>query len=147
MHLANLMLAAVSVGGYVNLWKFLPVLIVLWIWARLLTWMDKDSIEAHLPRQVLNSAEIGILILGFFLFLFMPTFVVAISVFLFMFIVGIALYLILRHQKVGLGDLNTQFKDWVHGLTHKEAKEVKVAEGDVGIVGKSGNVIPAPEKE
>ena len=31
----------VPVGEYVSVWKVLPVLIVLLIWARLLTWMDK----------------------------------------------------------------------------------------------------------
>ena len=51
MHLMQLM-AAVEVGDYINLWKLLPVLILLIIWARLLTWMDKDAIDAHLPAAI-----------------------------------------------------------------------------------------------
>src|ERR1700722_4432029 len=103
MHLMP-MLADVIVGQYVNLWKILPVLIVLWIWARLLTWMDKDAIEVQLPRQALNAIEGAVLVLGFISFFFLPTFVVAISVFVFAFVADVSLYLILRNQKVGLSD-------------------------------------------
>ena len=35
--------AAVEVGGYVSALKALPVLLVLLLWGRLLTWVDKDA--------------------------------------------------------------------------------------------------------
>src|SRR5262245_3642278 len=133
MHLMPL-LAAVDVGGYISLPKLLPILIVLLIWARLMTWMDKDAIDAHLPRLVLNSVMIGVLIISVLVFLFMPSYLVAISVFLFGFIVDIAIYLGLRHQKVGLGDLSKQFKEFIHNFGRKKGEqEVKVAEGAVGL--------------
>src|SRR5215831_8879563 len=110
MHLMQLV-ADVNIGAYINLWKLLPVLILLLIWARLLTWMDKDAIDAHLPRLVLNSIEVGILVVGLLIFLFIPlgSYVVGLSVFLFTFVIDLAIYLGLRHQKVGLGDLSKQF--------------------------------------
>src|SRR4051812_19280555 len=110
MHLMLLM-ADVPIGAYINLWKLLPVLILLLIWARLLTWMDKDAIEAHLPRLMLNSVEIGVLIGGLMIFLFIPlgSYLVGLSVFLFTFVLDLAIYLGMRHQKVGLGDLSKQF--------------------------------------
>src|SRR6185503_5088627 len=128
MHLMPL-IAAVEVGGYIDLWKLLPILVVLLIWARLLTWMDKDSIDAHLPRLALNSILTAILILGTMVFLFMPAYPVAISVFLFSFVVDVGIYLGLRHQRVGLGDLKKTFVTWVKSIGKKEAGEVKVAEG------------------
>ena len=146
MHLMQLM-AAVDVGQYINIWKLLPVLIVLWIWARLLTWMDKDAVDAHLPRMMLNSVMIGVLALGLLVFLFMPSYIVALSVFAFAFVVDMAIYLGLRHQKVGLGDLSKQFNNWIKNIGKKSEKEVKVAEGSVGLVNKAGNVIEPPDSE
>src|SRR5215510_13132725 len=100
MHLMQIM-ADVQVGSYINLWKLLPVLLVLLIWARLLTWMDKDAIDAHLPRMMLNSVLTGGLIAGLLAFLFMPTYLVALSVFMVIFLADIGIYLGLRNQKVG----------------------------------------------
>jgi type II secretory ATPase GspE/PulE/Tfp pilus assembly ATPase PilB-like protein len=148
MHLMHLM-ADVQVGAYINLWKLLPVLILLLIWARLLTWMDKDAIDAHLPRQILNSIEIAILILGLLVFLFIPlgSYLVGLAVFVFAFVLGLAIYLGLRHQKVGLGDLSKQFNAWIKGIGKGKEKEVKVAEGAVGLINKAGSVIEPPDAE
>src|SRR4051812_40622927 len=148
MHLMQIMAeGAVPVGSYVNLWKLLPVLIVLLIWARLLTWMDKDSIEAHLPRLMLNSIEIAVLILGLMVFLFMPSYLVALSVFLFAFILDVGIYLGMRHQKVGLKDLSKQFNTWIKSIGKGKEKEVKVAEGAVGLIDKKGSTIAPPDAE
>ncbi|HEX3357055.1 MAG TPA: ATPase, T2SS/T4P/T4SS family [Tepidisphaeraceae bacterium] len=146
MALMHLM-ATVEVGQYINLWKILPILVVLLIWARLMTWADKDAIDAHLPRTLLNSIMIVVLIASLLTFLMVPAYLVAISVFLFAFIVDMGVYLGLRQQKVGLKDLNKQFKDWLHSLTSGKAKEVKVAEGAVGLIDKKGNTIAAPDTD
>src|SRR5581483_9303387 len=113
MHLMQLM-ADVQIGGYINLWKLLPVLILLLIWARLLTWMDKDSVEAHLPRLLLNSVEVAVLVGGLLVFLFIPlgSYIVGLSVFLLAFVIDLGIYLGMRHQKVGLGDLSKQFNEF-----------------------------------
>src|SRR3954469_2131591 len=148
MHLMQIMAVGdVPVGAYVNLWKLLPVLIVLLIWARLLTWMDKDAIDAHLPRLMLNSVEIAVLILGLMVFLFMPSYLVALSVFLFAFIVDVGIYLGMRHQKVGLKDLSRQFNEWIKSIGKGKEKEVKVAEGAVGLIDKKGSTIAPPDAE
>ena len=55
MHL-SLILAQLSYGPYINPWKLLAVVVVLLAWAKLLTWMDKDADDAHLPRLALNTA-------------------------------------------------------------------------------------------
>src|SRR4051794_36332974 len=100
MHLMHVM-ATVEVGSYINLWKLLPVVILLIIWARLMTWMDKDAIDAHLPRLMLNSIEMLLAVVGLVMFMLMPAYVVAISAFVLAFVAGVGVYLGMRHQKVG----------------------------------------------
>ncbi len=148
MHLMQIM-AAVQVGQYINLWKLLPILVVLLIWARLLTWMDKDAIEAHLPRLMLNSVMVAVLLGGLLIFLFIPlgSYLVGLAVFLFSFVLGVGIYLGLRHQKVGLGDLSKQFNSWIKSIGKGKEKEVKVAEGAVGLTSRAGKTIEPPSSE
>ena len=148
MHLMQLM-ADVQIGGYINLWKLLPVLILLLIWARLLTWMDKDSVEAHLPRLLLNSVEVAVLVGGLLVFLFIPlgSYIVGLSVFLLAFVIDLGIYLGMRHQKVGLGDLSKQFNEFIKSIGKRKEKEVKVAEGAVGLVDKGGKTMEPPNSE
>src|SRR5688572_20268628 len=98
-------LAAVQVGGYVSLVKAVPVLLVLLLWARLLTWADKDAPAAHLPRQSINLGMLGGMIVAFALFFFVPGFLVAFTLLLLVMLGEIGAYLVLRHQRVGVGDL------------------------------------------
>ena len=112
----SVFLGVVQVGGYVSPLKTIPVLLVLLLWARLLTWVDKDSPAAHLPREGLNVAFLGGLVVGFGLFFFLPTFLIAFPVLLFVMAVEFGAYLIIRHQKVGLADLKVQFNDWIHSF-------------------------------
>lgn len=135
--------AVVPVGGYISVWKIIVVLIVLLIWARLLTWTDKDAVAAHLPRVPINIGLVGGWILGFFLFFVIPGFLFALGVLLLTMIVEAATYLTLRHQKVGLNDLQTQFSDWIHSFTDKGSKVV-AAPDEVILVGSNGNPIPQP---
>src|SRR4051812_49710914 len=102
MHLMQLM-AAVDVGQYINLWKLLPVLILLLIWARLMTWMDKDAIDAHLPRLMLNSIEMLLATVGIFMFVLLPTYIVALSAFVLTFVAGGGGFFFVRRQKGGVG--------------------------------------------
>src|SRR2546421_9287785 len=147
MHAGMQLLAAVEVGQYVSIWKILVLLVFLLIWARLLTWMDKDAIDAHLPRLALNSGMIAGFILGVLSFLILPNFLVALSVLLFFLIVDTGVYLLLRHQKVGLGDLSHTFNAWLSGMFSRGEKVVVVAEGDVGLINRAGNTISAPDTE
>ena len=64
----NALLGAIQGGDYISGVKLVPPLIVLLIWARLLTWADKDAVDAHLPRVPLNISFLGGLIVAFALF-------------------------------------------------------------------------------
>src|SRR6476620_6173518 len=99
-------------GGYISIVKVLPPLIVLAIWGRLLTWADKDAVDAHLPRIGFNVGFLSGLVLAFGLFFFLPTFLIAFSALVFVMVAEVATYLVMRHQKVGLQDLKEQFAAW-----------------------------------
>src|SRR5688500_15093294 len=134
--------AAVEGGGYVSLLKLLPAVVVLAIWGRLLTWMDKDAEAAHLPRVALNISFLSGLVLAFALFFFLPTFIIAFAALLFVFAAEAGTYLILRQQKVGLKDLSEQFGAWVRSFSAGK-KEAKLPPSQVGIIGKGGAQFPA----
>ena len=136
---------AVPVGGYISIWKSVVLLILVMIWARLLTWTDKDTEAAMLPRR---AAEHGVHVrlhhrAG--LFFFLPGFAAGIVAMFAIFIIEIVTYLVMRNNKVGLKDLKLQFKDWVNGFKPK-GKEKKGVKGEVTFIGKHGNLEP-PEGE
>ncbi|HZN69047.1 MAG TPA: ATPase, T2SS/T4P/T4SS family [Tepidisphaeraceae bacterium] len=138
-------LAQVQVGGYVSVWKAIPVLLVLLLWARLLTWVDKDTIAAHLPRLGINAAFTGGMILAFALFFLLPTFLIAFPVLLLIMGIEAGVYLGMRSKQVGLRDLKDQFNDWI--ASFKGEKKVKELPNQVQIINKSGAMVPPPEAE
>lgn len=148
MHLLTLTLAAGDVTGpqiFINGWKLLPAVLVLLIWGRLLTWLDKDAEAAHLPREILNISLLGAGLLGFALFYNLPNFWIATGALLLTNLAGFGTYLILRQQKVGLADLSVQFKEFISSMgKSKKVKEAKA--GEVQILLKSGP-LGIPEAE
>jgi len=139
-----LLAATVAPGGYINGWKAIPLLVLLWIWARLLTWIDKDSEVAHLPRTAVNSGMLAGLVVGLAMFFLLPGFLLGLAAFVAMFAIDIGVYLFLRHQRVGLGDLNDQLRAFFRSIFNRGGKEVKAATGDVQLVMKSGAPVGAP---
>src|SRR3954468_40282 len=121
----GLLLADISAGGYVSIWKSVLVVIVLLGWARLLTWVDKDSEAAHLPRQAIDLGLLVAGILAFGLFFMLPMFALAFPVLIFVIALSIGVYLIMRKQKVGLGDLSKEFKGFLGNIGPK--KKAKAA--------------------
>ncbi len=133
-------------GQYVSGPKCIPLIIILLIWARLLTWIDKDAEAAHLPRMALNLAFLSGLVFGFFLFLYLPNYLAALGGLLAIFVIEIAVYLILRRQKVGLGDLSTQFKAWLRSVAGGRKAPVAKA-GQVTLFGAKGDPLDPPESD
>jgi general secretion pathway protein E len=142
----GLLLADVSVGGYASIWKSVLVVLVLLIWARLLTWIDKDAEAAHLPRTALNLGMLLTGILAFGLFFALPMFALAFPVLIFLIMISIGVYLLMRKQKVGLGDLQKEFKGFLSGMGPK--KKAKAAgPGEVVVMNGKGLPLPIPEGE
>src|SRR4051812_33908696 len=105
MVLSLLAAADVSVGQYVAWWKAIPLLIILLIWGRLVTWIDKDAPEILLPRVPLNVGNLIGGVVGFFLFFALPGFPLALGALLLIVAIEAGVYLAMRNSKVGLGDL------------------------------------------
>jgi type II secretory ATPase GspE/PulE/Tfp pilus assembly ATPase PilB-like protein len=134
----------VRAGGYVSIVKSVLALLVLLVWARMLTWADKDAVDAHLPRIPLNSANLGGLVVAYAAFFFLPTFILP---FIFLLLVAgaeVGVYLQMRKKVVGLGDLRKQWDAYVKSWTARKSE----AEGPekVAITGKDGKPIPRPER-
>jgi len=110
-------LAAIQTGGYVNPWKVGIILLLLIVWAKLLTWIDKDTVGARLPRELVNSIMMAGFIGGYLFFFLLPGFGLAMGVLGGLFAADIGAYLAMRSRTIGLGDLTTQFTDWWSGLT------------------------------
>src|SRR5579862_2903435 len=123
-------LATIQFGGFINPWKLAAPLILLIIWAKLLAWIDKDSPNAHLPREIINCCEIVGLILGYLLFIMLP-FGAAMGALFGMFVLDIGGYLGVRAKAVGLSDLREEFSKWLHGLLKGKKKEIKAAAGQI----------------
>jgi type II secretory ATPase GspE/PulE/Tfp pilus assembly ATPase PilB-like protein len=141
--LVSQLLAAVEYGQYVSAVKSIPLVILLLIWARLLTWMDKDAEAAHLPRMALNTGGLLGLLIAFALFLFLPNYWLALAGLLVIFLAEVGVFLAMRHQKVGLGDLSTQFSTWIRSLAGKK-KATVVKAGQVVLMGSNGAAIEPP---
>jgi len=145
MEVIQVLAQAVPVGGYISVWKVIPVLLILLVWTRLLTWTDKDSEAAHMPRVPINIGLVSGWILAFLLFFLLPNFFLAFGVLLLFMIAEAATYLYMRNEKVGLSDLKKQFNEWIQSFGRDKA--VKVAADEVAIIGPGGNPIPIPADE
>ncbi len=143
----SVLIAQVPVGDYVSVWKILPILILMLIWARLLTWIDKDAPEVLLPRAPINAGMVLGFVLAFGLLLILPGFAVAFSVFVFIMAIEIGAYLGIRARKTGLGDLREKFTAWVSSFGRGKNKDVVAPLGDVLLINKSGSPLEAPAAE
>jgi type II secretory ATPase GspE/PulE/Tfp pilus assembly ATPase PilB-like protein len=138
-------LIAVQTGGYISTIKVVPVIIVLLVWTKLLAWTDEDAQAAHLPRTGLHLLNMSGLVVAFALFFVLPTFILS---FLALLVVGGAeagIYLSLRQKKVGLKDLNKQFKKYLESYKGKPREESTA--GKVTVYGKDGKPLPIPAND
>jgi len=146
--MAVVLLAAIPTGPFINGYALLPFLVLLLLWARVLTWIDKDAPACRLPRHILNAGLWGGMAIAVFLFFFVPLgLAVDLSIFGGIFVVELGVYLGLRHQKVGLSDLTLQIKEMFQTKDKREKKEKKVAAGLLGVVNKAGVPMPVPDPQ
>jgi type II secretory ATPase GspE/PulE/Tfp pilus assembly ATPase PilB-like protein len=83
---------------------------------------------------------------GFALFFFLPGFLISFAVLMVVLLAEVATYLILRNQKVGLGDLKEQFHNWLNSFKSKE-KVAKEVPNQVTVLGKGGVAMEVPKGE
>ena len=140
-------LAAVGDGAYVSVLKVLAVVVVALIWARVLTWIDKDTTSAHLPREIVNAGVFLSGVAGLLMFFFLPGFLIAYGVLWGVLLLGVGVYLGVRQQQVGLADIKQDLGKWASGTFSSRKKAAKAKEGQVVLQGPKGNVIEPPEAE
>jgi type II secretory ATPase GspE/PulE/Tfp pilus assembly ATPase PilB-like protein len=142
---ANLLIAAAPVpgGGYVSIAKVVVALIILLIWARLMSWVDVDAPAAHLPRFNVNMINMGGLILAFAIFFWVPSFWLAIPLLLVCAGAEAGYYLNMRKKVVGLNDLRRQFDNWINGFRGKK-KDDRGA-GEVVLIARNNHPVPVPD--
>ena len=145
MVLDNVMLAAAGdAGGYISVLKILPVVVILFVWAKLLAWVDKDAHAAHLPREGLNSGFFALGLLAFVGFFLVPNFFIALGVLLAVLLGCAGVYLTLRNQKVGLKDLRGEIQKSFSAMKPKKKTDAKA--GQVVLLQKAGPM-PVPDAE
>ena len=138
--------AVVELGGYINGFKLLPLILISLIWLRLMTWADKDADDARLPRDTTNIIHLGLWLLGIVLALMIPLYVVAVALFVVFFAVDAAIYLSWRKKTVGLQDLGKQFENWRKNFGKKE-KVVTASEHAVVLIDRGGKSFHPPTDE
>jgi type II secretory ATPase GspE/PulE/Tfp pilus assembly ATPase PilB-like protein len=141
----NLVLAAAPVpgGGYVSIAKVVVALIILLVWARLMSWADTDAPAAHLPRNKINIANLGGLVVAYALFFLLPSFWLGLPLLLIVAGAEASVYLNMRKKLVGLHDLRKQFDNWLSGIKGKKKEEAGA--GEVVLIGKNNQPKPVPE--
>lgn len=131
-------------GGYINLLKLLPVVVIFFGWARLMTWLDKDAIAAHLPREILNTGLFIVGLIAFAFFFVIPNYWVALGAVVVVILASVLAYMAMRQRSVGLGDLKSELGGITRGI--KKERKAKAREGEVQLLAKSGPV-PVPERD
>ena len=139
----ELPLAEITLGGYINGFKLLPFAIISLLWLKLMTWADKDAIDARLPRENTNLIHLSLWAVGLIAALFLPNVFVAAPVFLVLFAIDAGVYLGWRNKTVGLKDLSQQFADWKANLFKKEIK-VTANENNVVLIDRGGRPFQPP---
>jgi type II secretory ATPase GspE/PulE/Tfp pilus assembly ATPase PilB-like protein len=142
------MLAVIEAGGYVSIVKVVVALLVLMVWARLLTWVDKDAPSIMLPREPLNMPLFGGMLLAFALFFMLPNFFLALGAVLLIFGAEVGVYLNIRKKKSDFDDIKQQFNEWIRGFIGERAeKKSDSAAGSVVLIGKDGKQVEPPEAD
>jgi type II secretory ATPase GspE/PulE/Tfp pilus assembly ATPase PilB-like protein len=139
-------LATIPSGPYINGYAVIPIVVVLLIWAFLLSWIDKDAPACRLPRQLINAGLLGGLVLAFIILLMAPLgLAIGLVVFIGIMLLEVGGYLGLRYKKVGLADIVDDLKEMVQTKGKKKQKDIKAAAGQIVIISKAGVPMTAPD--
>jgi type II secretory ATPase GspE/PulE/Tfp pilus assembly ATPase PilB-like protein len=130
--------------GYVSIVKLAPILLLTFLWAKLMAWADKDALAAHMPREGMNAVHMGLFLAAFGAFLALPIFWIALGIYLGLFFTDVGIYLSIRNKQVGLADIRKSLAGLLSGLKSKNKSGYKA--GEVAILTKEGPA-PAPDAD
>ena len=104
-----------------------------------------------MPRRHILIAIISIwgnlggLVVAYGIFFFLPNFWIGLPILLGVAGAEAGIYLNIRKKKVGLGDLRTQFDNWLASFKGKKKAEEKTTAGEVILVGKNNKPVEPPQ--
>ena len=134
-----------SYGSFINGWLLIPIILLAMPWLRMMTWADKDAVNARLPRETINGINLAGFALACALLVLIPNYLGALAAFILLIGVEAGIYLAWRNSTVGLADLKVQFSDWLASFGPKaKQREVTADEGNVVLVGSDGKAISTP---
>lgn len=147
--MSGMLLAAAGYGPYMAWWKLLPLFIVTPVWLRLLTWADKDTKRAHLPREGVALGGMVAYVVAAAAYFLVPSFWISVPVLVGLFGGGVIAYLQARKSTVGLADLGKEFEDFVKSFGRKRGPE-EAPKGLTVLSGKNGTLgvpdVTTPER-
>ena len=145
---------SVPSGPWVSWWKILIVVLFAVVWLRLMLWVDKDSTNARMPREAINTGLFAAFALGLVLVIALPFFPLALAAFALLGLASIGGYLLWRRSVVGLEDIPEQLGDFFKSLApgrrargpkkkHEDVPEL----GIVTLLDAKGNAPPRPAED
>ena len=145
---------AVPSGAWVSWWKILIVVLFAVVWLRLLLWIDKDSANARMPREAINSGLWAAFVVGLLAVVLLPFFPLALAAFALLGIASVGGYLLWRRSVVGLEDIPEQlvgfFKSLAPGRRGRGPKKKHEDVPELGLVtllDSKGNAPPRPAED
>ncbi|CAN5432928.1 hypothetical protein BH10PLA1_BH10PLA1_05200 [soil metagenome] len=141
-----LLTASPAGGGYINPFKLIVMLVIVGVWMRLLTWVDKDTEAATLPREPINAGLLIGMIGGLWLFFFLPGFAIGLLALIFVMLLEAGIYLGWRFQKVGLADLKGEISGMSQGLKPAD-RPVEARADQIQFIDKSERLRKPPVDE
>ncbi|HEX8342916.1 MAG TPA: ATPase, T2SS/T4P/T4SS family [Tepidisphaeraceae bacterium] len=139
------LLAAAEYGSFINGFLLLPVIVLAMPWLRLMTWADKDAVNARLPRETINAINMAGFAIACAMLVLVPNFFGALGVFILIMLAEAGIYLGWRNKTVGVADLKVEFAEWLRSFgREKKDKAITADEGNVVLIDKSGKPIATP---
>ena len=137
-------------GFYLNLFKFVPIVLIYFLWVRTTAWVDDDTRELQNPRfEMWNSIVFAVGVLGLALVWAIPIYPIGLTLLVLAYFVPILSYVYVRNQTVPdndkvltpyhFGELANGLMNKVgmHGVFNKGETEANKMGPPIEFVGKS----------
>lgn len=138
------LLAAVSYGGYISLWKLIIFVLAFFAWARLVNWVfaDTQAVRTNTFVWTLAVAIGGMATL--LLWLLIPVFFI--DVLFYLIVVGGTAMAYITHRNSQVADFERVLTvDYFRGLFVNSAKKIEKSTHGITFFTANGNEVPIPE--
>ncbi|MGE4285391.1 MAG: GspE/PulE family protein [Phycisphaerae bacterium] len=137
-------LADIAFSGYISLFKFLPFVVLFYLWLLLLNWVyfDTKAVQTDTSKWIAILTAAGII--SNILWLFIPLFIVGFLAYLLIMLTTIMVYVM--HRNALVADFEKVLtSSHIKGLFFNEAKKIEKAARGIEFVTANGNPVDIPE--